>query len=84
MILMQNIVPYEFAILVISAVAGVVVLAGALEGWIYRGLKLYERCALGGTALAAIHHNLAVSVVSTVLIAAMLLYFKRTVNRAEV
>lgn len=84
MILMQNIVPYEFAILVISAVAGVVVLAGALEGWIYRGLNLYERCALGGTALAAIHHNLAVSVVSTVLIAAMLLYFKRTVNRAEV
>ena len=78
MLLLQKVVPLELAVLVISSFLGVIVLAGAFEGWMYRTLKNYERALLGAAALVAIHHNMALSVGATIVIVAMLFFLKKT------
>ena len=78
MLLLQNVQPVELAVLVLSAVLGVVALAGALEGWFCRDLRSYERVFFGLCALAAIHPNMAISCAAIVGIAAAVLYFKKT------
>ena len=78
MLLLQNVQPVELAVLVLSAVLGVVALAGALEGWFCRDLRSYERVFFGLCALAAIHPNMAISCAAIVGIVAAVLYFKKT------
>ena len=78
MLLLQDVQPVELAVLVLSAVLGVVALAGALEGWFCRDLRSYERVFFGLCALAAIHPNMAISCAAIVGIVAAVLYFKKT------
>ena len=78
MLLLQKVVLYELAILVISCFLGVIVLAGALEGWLFRTLRTYERAVLGIVALIAIHHNMALSIGATVAIAFLIVYLKKS------
>ncbi|MDD4160143.1 MAG: TRAP transporter fused permease subunit, partial [Synergistaceae bacterium] len=84
MLLMQNIIPYELFILVVSALLGVVVLAGALEGWMFRFLNKLERIVLGLAALVAIHHNMALSLGATVAIIILMVYLKKTAKKEEI
>jgi len=78
MILMQGVVYHELAILVISALLGVVSLAGSFEGWMYRELKPHERALFMIVALAAIHPDLILSVAATAALGAFLVYAKAT------
>lgn len=78
MLLLDHVVPYELVILVVSATLGVMILAGALEGWFYRTLKIYERVVMGVFALMAIHHSMTLSVIGTISIAIIMLYLKKT------
>ena len=78
MLLLQNVEPVELVILVVSAMLGVIVLAGTFEGWFYRPLKMYERVAVGIFALAAIHPHMIISVVAIAAIAVAMFYFKKT------
>jgi TRAP transporter 4TM/12TM fusion protein len=83
MLLLQNVVPYELFILVVSALLGVIVLAGALEGWMFRFLNKFERVIIGIAALVAIHHNMALSLGATVVIIAIMFYLKKTAKKEE-
>ena len=83
MLLMQNVVPYELFILVISALLGVIVLAGALEGWMFRFLNKIERAVIGIAALVAIHHNMVLSVGATIVIIVIMIYLKKTSKREK-
>lgn len=83
MLLMQNVVPYELFILVISALLGVIVLAGALEGWMFRFLNKIERAVIGIAALVAIHHNMILSVGATIVIIVIMIYLKKTSKREK-
>ncbi len=83
MLLMQNIIPHELFILVISALLGVIVLAGAIEGWMFRFLNKFERVVLGVSALVAIHHNMALSLGATVAIILLMLYLKKTSKKED-
>ena len=76
MLLMQNVNWGDLAVLVVSALAGVISLAGAFEGWLYRDLKWYERALLGAAALLAIYHDLVISVCATAALAAAAFYFR--------
>lgn len=78
MLLMQSVEPVELVILVVSAMLGVIVLAGAFEGWFYRNLKVYERASVGIFALAAIHPHTIISVVAIAAITIAMFYFKKT------
>jgi TRAP transporter 4TM/12TM fusion protein len=82
MILLQNVVLYELVILVVSATLGVVVLAGAFEGWFYRTLKVYERLVMSICALAAIHHSMMLSLIGTAGIILAILYLRQTKGEA--
>jgi TRAP transporter 4TM/12TM fusion protein len=81
MLLLNRVVPYELVILTVSATMGVIVLAGALEGWMYRTLRKFERVVMGGVALAAIHVSIILSIVGIVGTAVILLYLKKTKGR---
>lgn len=81
MLLLQNVEPVMLAVLTISALLGVVVLAGSFEGWMYRDLKKYERAAVFVMALAAIHYDMTLSVVATGLIIIALFYFRKTASK---
>ncbi|MEG2183639.1 MAG: TRAP transporter permease [Cloacibacillus sp.] len=83
MLLLQNVEPVELCILVVSAVLGVITLAGSFEGWFYRDLKIYERVAFGLFALLAIYHGFWISVVATCVIVILMFYFKKTKGRDE-
>ncbi|MGN0882486.1 TRAP transporter permease [Cloacibacillus porcorum] len=82
MLLLQRVVYWELAILVISAFLGVMMLAGALEGWIFRNLRVAERAVIGAAAVAAIHHDITVSVCSIVVLLTAAVYFYKTKNLA--
>ena len=81
MLLLQSVEPVELVILVVSAMLGVIVLAGAFEGWFYRTLKVYERATVGAFALAAIHPHMIISIVAIVAIAVAMFYFKKTATK---
>ena len=78
MLLLQDVQPVELAILVVSAVLGVVALAGAFEGWFYRNLRKWERVVFGLVAIVAIHYNILASVAAIAGILLMILYFRKT------
>lgn len=78
MLLLHKVVFGELAVLVISALAGVMMLAGALEGWMFRSLRRYERLLIGICALLAIHHNLLISICSVLLLIIAICYFYKT------
>ena len=77
MLLMQNVEPIELCVLVISAIFGVVSMAGAFEGWFFRSLRVYERAAFGICALLAIYHDFWVSIAAAAALAAFMFYFKK-------
>jgi TRAP transporter 4TM/12TM fusion protein len=83
MLLLVNVVPYELFILVISALLGVIILAGALEGWMFRSINMFERGILTLAALGAIHHNMMLSVGATLVIIVMMIYLKKTSKEAK-
>ena len=78
MLLLHNVEVVELVVLVISAVLGVVALAGSFEGWFYRDLKNYERVVFGVIALLSIHHDFWISIAAIVGIAQMIVYFKKS------
>ncbi len=84
MILMQNVVVHELAIIVVSAVLGVVSLAGALEGWMFRDLAKWERAVFMLLAFAAIHPDVHLSVGATVLLLGFMVYAKKTPERVAI
>lgn len=80
MLLLQNVEPLPLMIMVVSALMGVVSLAGALEGWLFRPLRSFERALVALTSLAAIHPGIAISSVAIALLAVFMFWFKRTVS----
>ena len=80
MLLLQKVVFWELAILVASALLGVIMLAGALEGWMFRDLKGYERGTAGACALIAIHHSLTISIFALFVLLIAVCYFYKTKN----
>ncbi len=78
MLLLQNVEIVELVVLVVSAVLGVIALAGSFEGWFYRDLKSYERVLFGIIALLSIHHDFWISIVSIAGIAVLAVYFKKS------
>ena len=76
MLLLHNIEPVEFSVLVISALLGVIVLAGAFEGWLGRDLSAVERVITGAAAVPAIYHDFWVSTGAIVFIIMLLSYFR--------
>jgi len=80
MLLLQKVVFWELVILVLSALLGVIMLAGALEGWMFRDLKGYERATAGSCALIAIHHSLAISIFALLVLLIAVCYFYKTKN----
>ena len=78
MLLLHNIVWWELIVLTVSATLGVIILAGALEGWQYRFLRIFERLIMAIFALAAIHVSMISSIIGIVGIAVILFYLKKT------
>ncbi len=78
MLLLQNVEAVELVVLVVSAVLGVIALAGSFEGWFCRDLKSYERVLFGIIALLSIHHDFWISVASIAGIAVLAVYFKKS------
>jgi TRAP transporter 4TM/12TM fusion protein len=81
MILMQGVEPVELTIIVISALLGVISLAGAFEGWMFRNLKPYERAVFMVAAFVAIHPHMILSVVATVVLVTLFIYAKTTASK---
>ncbi len=78
MILMQNVVAHELAIIIVSAVLGVISLAGSLEGWMFRDLGKGERVLFMLFAILAIHPSVVLSLASTSALIVFLIYAKKT------
>ncbi|MDR1943657.1 MAG: TRAP transporter permease [Synergistaceae bacterium] len=81
MLLAQNVIPLEMAVLFISAFLGVVSLAASFEGWLFRPLAGWERLVIGCAAVTAIHHDIRLSVGSSLFLAAAAVFLKKTQNR---
>lgn len=84
MILMQGVVFYELAIIVVSAMLGVISLAGAFEGWMNRDLKKIERILFFIFAFLAIHPHIMLSIVATIILLLLFVYTKMTANKMAV
>jgi len=78
MLLLQKVVLWELAILVISALLGVMMLAAAFEGWMFRSLRRYERAIIGVCAIAAIYHNVIISICAVFVLLIASGYFYKT------
>ncbi len=78
MLLLQNVVFFDLAVLVISALLGVISLSAALEGWLYRNLKAWERVVMGCASLTAIHHDITLSIVASIFLVVAMVFFKKT------
>ena len=83
MLLLQNVVYWELAVLVISAFMGVMMLAAALEGWCFRNLMLPERIVVGAVAVTAIHYNISASICSIAVLLAAAFIFHRTKGKFQ-
>jgi TRAP transporter 4TM/12TM fusion protein len=83
MILLQDVEIVGLAILVVSAFLGVIVLAGAFEGWMFRTLNKFERAVLFPVALTAIHYDFYLSIGATAVILVALFYFRQTSKRVK-
>lgn len=78
MVLLQNPSFLHLAILVGSSVIGIVALAGALEGWMFRHLQSWERMALVPLAVATFLPQVSANLVAGVLLIAALFMLKKT------
>lgn len=78
MLLLHNAEIAPLSVMIISALFGVVSLAGALEGWLFRPLKKYERAVVAVVSLAAITPGISISVASTAALAVFMLFLKKT------
>lgn len=76
MLLLQNVEIVELVVLVVSALMGVVSLAGAFEGWFFRNLKPVERVVFGIIALLSIHHSFWLSIFSIAGLVLLMLFFR--------
>lgn len=76
MLLLQNVEIVELVVLVVSALMGVVSLAGAFEGWFFRNLKPVERVVFGVIALLSIHHSFWLSIFSIAGLVLLMLFFR--------
>jgi len=83
MLLLQNVVYWELAVLVVSAFMGVMMLAAALEGWCFRNLMLPERIVVGAVAVTAIHYNISASICSITVLLAAAFIFNRTKGKFQ-
>jgi TRAP-type uncharacterized transport system fused permease subunit len=82
MLLLQNVILFDLAVLTVSAFLGVVALAAALEGWAFRMLRHWERLIIGVAALTAIHHDIKLSIASSIFLLGALVYFVKTGRNA--
>ncbi|MDR1471219.1 MAG: TRAP transporter fused permease subunit [Synergistaceae bacterium] len=78
MLLVQDIELKELAILTISAVLGVIFLAVSLEGWLFRPLVPWERLVIGIVSIVSIHHDILLSVVSSLILLIAAVFLKKT------
>lgn len=78
MLLLHNVEIAPLAIMIVSALFGVVALAGALEGWLFRPLKKYERAIVAAASLAAILPGISISIASTLLLTFFMFFLKKT------
>jgi len=78
MILLQNPNFLHLAILVGSSLIGILALAGALEGWMFRSLQTWERAILVPLAVATFMPQVSVNLVSGALLAVMFFILKKT------
>jgi TRAP-type uncharacterized transport system fused permease subunit len=81
MFLLQKVVLFDLAILVVSALLGVLALACSFEGWFSRNLKIYERMVVGIISITAIHPDLTLSVISSILLIIVFVYFTMTAKK---
>lgn len=80
MLLLQNVEIVDLTVLVVSALFGVITLAGSFEGWFFRDLKAYERVVFGILALLSIYHDFWISVAAMAGIVVVMIYFKKSVH----
>ncbi|NLI95390.1 MAG: TRAP transporter permease [Synergistaceae bacterium] len=78
MILLQNPNFLHLAILAGSSLIGILALAGALEGWMFRSLQTWERAILVPLAVATFMPQVSVNLVSGALLAVMFFILKKT------
>ncbi|MCL1940799.1 MAG: TRAP transporter permease [Synergistaceae bacterium] len=83
MLLLENVAMFDLTILIVSALLGVMALAGGLEGWLFRNLKLWERVILGAVALVAIYHDIQFSIGASVFIVGACVFFKKTAQKQQ-
>ena len=84
MLLLQKIIYWELAILVVSAFLGVMMLAGALEGWLFRDLRIRERIVVGIAAITAIHYDIMASVCSIIVLLVLSIFFYKTKDKVQI
>ncbi|WP_303322011.1 TRAP transporter permease [Cloacibacillus evryensis] len=84
MLLLQKIIYWELAILVVSAFLGVMMLAGALEGWLFRDLRIPERIFVGIAAITAIHYDIMASVCSIIVLLVLSIFFYKTKDKVQI
>lgn len=84
MLLLQKIIYWELAILVVSAFLGVMMLAGALEGWLFRDLRIPERIVVGIAAITAIHYDIMASVCSIIVLLVLSIFFYKTKDKVQI
>ena len=78
MLLLQNVEIVDLTVLVVSALFGVITLAGSFEGWFFRDLKTYERVVFGILALLSIYHDFWISVAAMAGIVVVMFYFRKS------
>jgi hypothetical protein len=83
MLVLVNVEPGTLFMLILSALLGVMAMAGALEGWLKRDLKWWERIPMGFIAIAAIHHNMTLSLVGSVVIVVAYVFFQKTAKQGQ-
>ncbi|MCL1874975.1 MAG: TRAP transporter permease [Synergistaceae bacterium] len=83
MLLLQNVALFDLTILIVSALLGVMAMAGGLEGWLFRNLKVWERIILACVALVAIYHDIQLSIGASVVIIAACFFFKKTTKQQQ-
>jgi TRAP transporter 4TM/12TM fusion protein len=78
MILLEKIQPLDLVLVFVAATLGIVILAGALEGWMFREIRPPERAAAALLAAAAFFPHDLPKMIAVAGILLLLVYFRRT------
>jgi len=78
MILLEGVQSLDLVLVFVAATLGIVILAGALEGWMFRGIRLPERAAAVLLAAAAFFPHDLPKMIAVAGIVLLLVYFRRT------